>query len=265
MKPKYLLAALVALTLSIPAFAGFTSVADLESNNEQYIAAVEAGNLPEQAALLLYLTSMDDDGAFVGGEEMATRLARPDVSDVMNAGVMAILANPVAQTVVNYEGTVRAWIKTPSGQALAASPLSPIPSWLSNSLYQYMFLLNDYGTPELFADWKAAGYALPLGEVARPETIAFVAGRVKDWDTITGLDRSDFTYEVFSFPLYTQWAKAQAEGKTVPENYAFVQNELVTVGMAGTPGSLVIVEHLGKLSQLMFNLMRQGAALQSNP
>jgi hypothetical protein len=176
---------------------------------------------------------------------------------------VAVINNPPLASNTNYEGVVRLWLKSPAGLAWAADHAAQVASFLSNSHHQHIYLFNDYSTPELFAAWKATGYARPLGEVAKLENIAFVAGMHGDWPAITALDRSNFTYNVFGYELYAKWAKAQAVGKTIQENYAFVQNELVNVGLTGTPGSLVICQHLNALSTMMFNMMRQGAALQN--
>ena len=250
----YTIAIFVALTIA--AQAQFTSVADLAANDACYIAAVKSNNLPEQAAIMLGRIA-------TSGEQWNASLARTDVQEVLAAAAPVIINNPPLAAYVNYEGVVRAWLKTTAGQTWAANHAAQVASFLSNSPYQYLYLFNDYSTPEAFKDWKATGYARPLGEVARLENIAYVAAQHNDWQTITAMDRSNFTYDVFNYPLYAKWAKAQAEGKSPKKDYDFIQKELVNVGMAGTAGSLPIVEHLGKLSQLLFNMLRQNAALQT--
>lgn len=260
MKLKHTIAALAALTIA--AHADFTSIADLAANDAGYIAAAEAANLPEQAAITLARISTTDGAPSTAGQWNAS-LARTDVQEVLAAAAPVIINNPLLAAHVNYEGVARAWLKTTAGQTWAADHAAQVASFLSNSLHQHLYLFNDYNTPESFAAWKATGYARALGEVAKLENIAFVAGMHGDWPAITALDRSNFSYNVFGYELYAKWAKAQAVGHTIQENYAFVQNELVNVGLTGTPGSLVICQHLNALSTMMFNMMRQGAALQN--
>ena len=260
MKLKYTIAALAALIVS--AHADFTSVADLAANDADYIAAVEANNLPEQAAVTLDRASVTNEGAFVSIAQLNATLARADVRAVMAPAAQLVIGNPALSANVNYEGVARMWLKTTEGETWAADHAAQVASFLSNSHHQHLYLCNDYNTPESFAAWKATGYARPLGEVAKLENIAFVAGMHGDWQAITALDRSSFTYNVFGYELYAKWAKAQAAGNTIQQNYAFVQQELVNVGLTATPGSLPILEHLNKLSTMMFNMMRQGAALQ---
>ena len=260
MKLKHTIAAIAALIVS--AHADFTSVADLAANDTGYIAAAEADNLPEQAAITLARISTTD-GAPSTAAQWNASLARTDVQEVLAAAVPVIINNPALAANVNYDGVARAWLKATAGETWAADHAALVASFLSNSHHQHLYLFNDYNTPESFAAWKATGYARPLGEVARLENIAFVAGMHGDWPAITALDRSNFTYNVFGYELYAKWAKAQAVGKSIQENYAFVQNELVNVGLTGTPGSLVICQHLNALSTMMFNMMRQGAALQN--
>ena len=261
MKLKHTIAALAALIVS--AHADFTSVADIAANDAGYIAAAEANNLPEQAAIIAHRATVTNEGAFVSIAQLNAALARADVQAVMAPAAQLVIGNPALSANVNYDGVARAWLKTTAGQTWAADHAAQVASFLSNSHHQHLYLFNDYSTPEAFAAWKATGYARPLGEVARLENIAFVAGMHGDWPAITALDRSNFTYNVFGYELYAKWAKAQAVGKSIQENYAFVQNELVNVGLTGTPGSLVICQHLNALSTMMFNMMRQGAALQN--
>jgi hypothetical protein len=190
--------------------------------------------------------------------------SREDVQAVIApAAKQIIAAGPALAQHVIYEGVARDWLKTPAGEAWAANNKKTVAGFLSDSPNQHLFLANEYPTLELFTAWKNSGYARPLGEVPQLENIAFIAAFRESWDTITSMDRSSFTYDVFSYPLYAKWAKAQAVGHTIQENYAFVQNELVNVGLTGTPGSLVICQHLNALSTMMFNMMRQAAALQT--
>jgi hypothetical protein len=262
MKSTYTYIAVLA-ALVVSARADFTSVADLAANDASYIAAVKANNLPEQAAIIAHRATITNEGAVVSIAQLNAALAQADVQAVLAPAAQLVIGNPALAANVNYEGMARAWLKTTAGETWAADHAAQVAPFLSNSPYQHLYLLNDYSTPEAFADWKATGYARPLGEVARLENIAFVAGTLGDWQTITAMDRSNFTYDVFNYPLYAKWAKAQAEGKSPKKDYDFIQKELVNVGMAGTAGSLPIVEHLGKLSQLLFNMIRQNAALQN--
>lgn len=259
MKLKYILAAFAALTIA--ARADFTTVADLAANDAQYIASAEANNVAEKAAILVYHISTDD-GLPISAAAWATLTARADVQEVLAQASQHLVANPVFVTNSNYEGVVRTWLKTTEGVAWAAANADQVAAFLSTSPYQHLLVFNDYNTPATYNAWKAAGFTRPLGEVIRPESIAFIAGMHGDWPTITAMDRSAFTYDVFSYPLYAKWAKAASAGNSIQENYAFVQQELVNVGLAASPGSIPILEHLNKLSTLMFTMMRQGEALQ---
>ena len=254
----YTIAALAALTIA--AQAQFTSVADLALTDEEYQAMVKAGNLPRQAAIIINSIS-EEEG--ITEEEVLTALAEADVQAVFAPAAKQIINKPRLAAAIPYEGVARRWLKTTAGQAWAADHAAQVASFLSNSHHQHRYLFKDYSTPEAFAAWKATGYARPLGEVAKPESIAFVAAKNQDWPTITAMDRSSFRYDRFDYPLYAQWAKAATDGNDTQENYAFVQQELVNVGQAATPASLPILEHLNKLSVMMFNMIRQNEALQN--
>lgn len=241
------------------ASAEFTTVADLALTDEPYQAAVTAGNLPRQAALILNRISVEEG---ITAEEVLTAVAQADVQAILAPAAQQVINTPSLTKTKQFEGVARLWLKTAAGQAWAAGEAEKVAAFLSTSRHQHNFLLQDYRTPELFTAWKATGYARPLGEVAAPESIAFVAAVHQDWSTITAMDRASFRYNRFEYPLYAQWAKAATAGNDIQANYAFVQQELVNVGLAATPASIPILEHLNKLSTMMFVMMRQGAALQ---
>ena len=254
--PQFLLT--LSALLSV-ASAEFTTVADLALTDEPYQAAVTAGNLPRQAALILNRISAEEG---ITREEVLASLEEADVQAVLAPAAQRLINDPSLAKATVYESVARRWLKTAAGQAWAAGEADKVAAFLSNSPHQHYFIYKDYRTPEAYVAWKAANYALPLGEIAKPESIAFVAAKHQDWPTITAMDRSSFRYTRFNYPIYAQWAKARTEYFTIEENYAFVQQELVNVGMAATTASIPILEHLNKLSTLMFTMMRQAEALQ---
>jgi hypothetical protein len=253
----YTIAVFAALTIASQA--QFTSVADLAANDPTFIATVESKRPLDQAAVVC-----DRTGVTTLPDMLTAWRSREDVQAVIApAAKQIIAAGPALAQHVIYEGVARDWLKTPAGEAWAANNKKTVAGFLSDSPNQHLFLANEYPTLELFTAWKNSGYARPLGEVPQLENIAFIAAFRESWDTITSMDRSSFTYDVFSYPLYAKWAKARSEGESPEKDYDFIQKELMNVGMAGTDGSLPIVEHLGKLSQLLFNMIRQNEALQN--
>jgi hypothetical protein len=254
----YTIAVFAALTIA--AQAQFTSVADLALTDERYQAMVAAGDIPRQAAIIINRISVEEG---ITAAEVLTAVEEADVQAVLAPAAQQVINTPSLTKTTQFEALTRLWLKTAAGQAWAAGEAEKVAAFLSNSRHQQNFLFQDYRTPELFAAWKATGYARPLGEVAAPESIAFVAARHKDWPTITAMDRSSFRYNRFDYPLYAQWAKAVTDGNDIQGNYAFVQQELVNVGVTATPASLPILEHLNKLSTMMFTMMRQGAVIQN--